>query len=151
MSQKSQCEAAKKEIKRVFAKAKEEEQRQIKETDEAKEPNLWLQRAGYVGYLASVNRKQVQTFIAPINPEKEPSLAILDTVFEWLIQDAQYHTVRDIVGLHTLFKANKKEVEKETNILFDSQIDITIIEQYIEVQKQLLLFIFKAEEVDIDE
>jgi hypothetical protein len=49
-----------------------------------------------------------------------------------------------------LFKANKKEVEKETNILFDSWIDITTIERYVEMWKQLLLFVFCAEEVDID-
>ncbi|KAF4637121.1 hypothetical protein G7Y89_g978 [Cudoniella acicularis] len=102
----------------------------IKETDEAKEPNPWLRRVGCVGHLASVDRKQVRTFVAPVNPEKEPGLAILDTVFEWLIQDAQYHAVRDVVGFW---------------------IDITIIERYIEVWKQLLLFVFCAEEVNIDE
>jgi hypothetical protein len=84
-SRKSQFEAAKKEIERAFAKAEEEEQRQIKESDEAKEPNPWLRRVGCVGHLAHVDRKQVQTFVAPVNPEKEPGLAILDTVFEWLI------------------------------------------------------------------
>ena len=150
-SRKSQFEAAKKEIERAFAKAEEEEQRQIKETDEAKEPNPWLRRVGCVGHLASVDRKQVRTFVAPVNPEKEPGLAILDTAFEWLIQDAQYHAVRDVVGLHALFEANKKEVEKETNMPFDSWMDITTIERYVEVWKQLLLFVFRAEEVDIDE
>jgi hypothetical protein len=35
-----------------------------------------------VSYLAKVNQKQVQTFIAFVNPEKEPKLAILDTVFK---------------------------------------------------------------------
>jgi hypothetical protein len=38
-----------------------------------------------VGYLACVNQKQVQTFVALVNPEKEPGLAILDIVFKWLI------------------------------------------------------------------
>ena len=90
-------------------------------------------------------------FVAPVNPEKEPGLAILDTAFEWLIQDAQYHAVRDVVGLQALFEANKKEVEKETNMPFDSWMDITTIERYVEVWKQLLLFVFCAEEVDIDE
>jgi hypothetical protein len=35
-----------------------------------------------VGYLAHVNQKQVQTFVAFVNPKKEPGLAILDTAFE---------------------------------------------------------------------
>jgi hypothetical protein len=38
-----------------------------------------------VSYLARVNQKQVWTFIAFINPEKELRLAILKTAFEWLI------------------------------------------------------------------
>ena len=150
-SRKSQLEAAKKEIERAFAKAEEEEARQIKETDEAKEPNAWLRRVGCVGHLASVDRKKVRTFVAPVNPEKEPGLAILDTAFEWLIQDAQYHAVRGVVGLQALFEANKKEVEKETNMPFDSWIGITTIERYVEVWKQLLLFVFRAEEVREDE
>jgi hypothetical protein len=66
----------------VFAKAKEEEQRQIKKTDKAKEPNLWLQRVKYIGYLTKVNQKQVRTFIAFINPKKELRLAILDIIFK---------------------------------------------------------------------
>ena len=150
-SRTSQFEAAKKEIERAFAKAEEEEERQIKETDEAKEPNPWLRRVGCVGHLASVDRKKVRTFVAPVNPEKEPGLAILDTAFEWLIQDAQYHAVREVVGLQALFEANKKEVEKETNMPFDSWMDITTIERYVEVWKQLLLFVFRAEEVNEDE
>jgi hypothetical protein len=36
-------------------------------------------------------------------------------------------------------------------MLFNSWIDITTIEQYVEVWKQLLLFVFRAKEVDIDE
>ncbi|KFY65432.1 hypothetical protein V496_02556, partial [Pseudogymnoascus sp. VKM F-4515 (FW-2607)] len=68
------------------------------------------------------------------------------TAFEWLIQDAQHRAVRDVVGIHTLFEANKKEVEKGTNMPFDSWMDITTIERYVEVWKQLLLFVFRAED-----
>ena len=78
-------------------------------------------------------------------------MAILDTAFEWLIQDAQYHAVRDVVGLQALFEANKKEVEKETNMPFDSWMDYTTIVRYVEVWKQLLLFVFRAKKVCEDE
>jgi hypothetical protein len=54
------------------------------------------------------------------------------------------------VGLHVLFEANKKEVEKETNMPFDSWMNITTIEWYVKVWKQLLLFVFRAEEVNIN-
>ena len=50
----------------------------------------------------------------PVDQEGGPHLAILCTAFEWSIQDAHYHAVREVVGLHTLFEANKKEVDKET-------------------------------------
>jgi hypothetical protein len=74
VSWKSQFKAAKKKIKQAFAKAKKEEQRQIKKTDKAKEPNLWLRWVGCVGYLARVDQKQVWTFMALVNPEKEPNI-----------------------------------------------------------------------------
>ncbi|KAL5350957.1 hypothetical protein ACLOAV_004530 [Pseudogymnoascus australis] len=67
-------------------------------------------------------------------------------VHEWLIQDAQHHAVREVVGQQVLFEANKKEVEKETNMPFDSWMDITTVERYVEVWKQLLLFVFRAED-----
>jgi hypothetical protein len=66
----------------VFTKAEKEKQQQIKKTNKAKEPNLWLRRVRYIGYLARVDRKQVQTFVTFVNPEKEPGLAILDTTFK---------------------------------------------------------------------
>ncbi|KFY93548.1 hypothetical protein V498_04361 [Pseudogymnoascus sp. VKM F-4517 (FW-2822)] len=66
--------------------------------------------------------------------------------FKWLIQDAQHYTVRDVVGIQTLFEANRKEVDKETNMPFDSWMDITTIKRYVKVWKQLLLFVFQAED-----
>jgi RecQ family ATP-dependent DNA helicase len=143
-----QFNAAKQEMQRAFAKAAEEEKRQIKETDEAKEPSPWLKRVGCIPHLAGVDRTDARELVEPVDAQDEPHLAILCTAFEWLIQDAQYHAVREVVGLQTLFEANKKEVDKETNMPFDSWMDITTIGRYIEVWKQLLLFVFRAEEDD---
>jgi RecQ family ATP-dependent DNA helicase len=147
-SRTDQFEAAKKEIKHAFKKAEEEEKCQIKETDEAKEPSPWLKRVGCISHLASVDRKDAQEYVEPVDEKEEPHLAILCTAFDWLIQDGQYHAVREVVGLQTLFEANKKEVDKETNMPFDSWMDITTVERYVEVWRQLLLFVFRAEEDD---
>ena len=145
-SRTDQFKAAKQEMQRAFKKAEEEENRRIKETDEAKEPSPWLRRVGCITHLAGVDRKEVREFVEPVDEKEEPHLAIMCTAFEWLIQDAQHHAVRDVVGIHALFEANKKEVEKETNMPFDSWMDITTIERYVEVWKQLLLFVFRAED-----
>ncbi|KFY64196.1 hypothetical protein V496_03407 [Pseudogymnoascus sp. VKM F-4515 (FW-2607)] len=128
-SRTDQFKAAKQEMQRAFEKAEEEESRRIKETDEAKEPSPWLRRVGCITHLAGVNRKEVREFVEPVDEKEEPHLAIMCTAFEWLIQDAQHHAVRDVVGIHTLFEANKKEVEKGTNMPFDSWMDITTIER----------------------
>ncbi len=149
-SRKSQFDAAKQEMQRAFKKAEEEEERQIKETDEAKEPSPWLKRVGCIPHLASVDRKEARELVEPVDEREEPHLAILCTAFEWLIQDAQHHAVREVVGLQTLFEANKKEVDRETNMPFDSWMDITTVERYVEVWRQLLLFVFRAEEDDVD-
>jgi hypothetical protein len=137
-------------MQRAFEKAEEEENRKIKETDEAKEPSPWLRRVICIPHLAGVDRKEVREFVEPVDEKEEPHLAIMCTAFEWLIQDAQYRAVREVVGQQALFEANKKEAEKETNMPFDSWMDITTIERYVEVWKQLLLFVFRAEEDEPD-
>jgi hypothetical protein len=145
-SRTDQFKAAKQEMQRAFEKAEEEEKRQTKETDEAKEPSPWLRRVGCIPHLAGVDRKEVRELVEPVDEEEEPNLAIMCTAFEWLVEDAQHHVVRGVVGIHALFEANKKEVEKETNMPFDSWMDMTTIERYVEVWKQLLLFVFRAED-----
>lgn len=145
-SRTDQLKAAKKEMQRAFEKAEAEENRKIKETDEAKEPSPWLRRVGCIPHLAGIDRKEVREYVEPVDEKDEPHLAIMCTAFEWLIQDAQHHAVREVVGIQTLFEANRKEVDKETNMPFDSWMDITTIERYVEVRKQLLLFVFRAED-----
>jgi hypothetical protein len=66
--------------------------------------------------------------------------------FDWLIQDAQYHAAREVVGLEALFEANKKQFNQETQVPFDNWMDITTIQRYTEVCKQVLCFIFRAEQ-----
>jgi hypothetical protein len=37
-----------------------------------------------------------------------------------MIQDVQFNTIKEVVGLYVLFEANKKEVDKKPSILFES-------------------------------
>jgi hypothetical protein len=37
-----------------------------------------------------------------------------------MIQDVQFNTVKEVVGLHVLFESNKKEVNKKPSMLFKS-------------------------------
>ncbi|OBT79272.1 hypothetical protein VF21_01964 [Pseudogymnoascus sp. 05NY08] len=60
-SRTDQFKAAKQEMQRAFAKAEEEENRKIKETDEAKEPSPWLRRVRCITYLAGVDQKEQST------------------------------------------------------------------------------------------
>ncbi|KFZ20112.1 hypothetical protein V501_00293 [Pseudogymnoascus sp. VKM F-4519 (FW-2642)] len=90
-SRTDQLKAAKKEMQRAFEKAEAEENRKIKETDEAKEPSPWLRRVGCIPHLAGIDRKEVREYVEPVDEKDEPHLAIMCTAFEWLIQDAQHH------------------------------------------------------------
>jgi hypothetical protein len=53
-----------------------------------------------------------------------------------------------VVGLEALFEVNKKEVDKEVHMPFDSWMDTTTVLQYVEVWKQLLCYIFRAKAED---
>jgi hypothetical protein len=54
--------------------------------------------------LVRLDRIEIRTWIKM--PDDEPKLEILCTAFDWIIQDAQYTTVQEVVGQAALFKAN---------------------------------------------
>jgi hypothetical protein len=62
-----------------------------------------------------------------------------------MIQDAQFNAVKEVVGLHALFEANKKEVDKKPSMPFESWMDITTVKKYTKVWKALLCYVFRAE------
>src|SRR5277367_6450351 len=82
--------------------------------------------------------------------EEEPELEILCKTFDWMIQDAQYVTVQEVVSQAALFEANRKEANVEPQKPFDSWMDITTVKRYTHVWKQLLCYVFRAEDEDID-
>jgi hypothetical protein len=75
-------------------------------------------------------------------------LQVLYKVFDWIIQDIQYTTVQEVVSQAVLFEANCKEVYIEPQKLFESWIDITTIQSYTRVWKQVLYYIIQAEDKD---
>jgi hypothetical protein len=139
--------AAKTALKQTMQQAEEEARRRITEPKEAREPNLWLRRVGWVEYLEAFDREKWRVLVAPIKDD-EPELKVLYRAFNWLIQDAQYHYIRPIVGLEVLFEANRKEVDKDVRMPFDSWIDITAEKAYTEIYKQLLRYIFRPKDVE---
>lgn len=140
-------EAIKKELGQAIEQAEEEERRQITEPEESREPNSWLRRVKWPRHLEGFDRKELRGLIAPVD-EDEPELQILCKAFDWLIQDAQYHAVEEVVGSEALFEVNKKEVNKETQVPFDSWMDITTVKTYAEVGRQLLRYIFRSKNIE---
>jgi hypothetical protein len=67
-----------------------------------------------------------------------------------MIQDAQYVTVQEVVSQAALFEANRKEANVEPQRPFDSWIDITTIQSYTRVWKQVLCYVFRAEGAEVE-
>jgi O-methyltransferase involved in polyketide biosynthesis len=80
-------EAAKTELKQAMQQAEEEARRQITEPEEAREPNPWLRRVGWVEHSEAFDREELRALVAPIKDD-EPELEVLCRAFDWLIQDA---------------------------------------------------------------
>jgi len=139
-------ESDQREIDELIQKANEAAQ-EIQEPDEAKEPNPWVSRVGWAVHLARFNTKEMRKLVAPPG-EGEEDLELLGKAFKWLIQDAQHHAVRKVVGIHTLFVVNKKEVDREPSMPFNSWMDQTTINAYVDVWQRLLFFICRVEELD---
>lgn len=141
--------AAKQELATALKKAEEEERKKITEPEEAREPNPWLRRVGWASHLAGLDRDEVRELVEPVG-EDEVELQVLCKAFDWMIQDAQFNAVKEVVGIHALFEANKKEVDKKPSMPFDSWMDITTVKAYTEVWKKLLRYVFRAEDDDED-
>ncbi len=116
--------AAKQELQQALKQAEEEERRRSTEPEESKEPSGWLRRIRQAVHLEGLDRKELRELVALVE-DNEPGLQVLCKAFDQLIQDSQYYAVREVVGLEALLKANKNEVNKETQMLFDSWIDIS--------------------------
>jgi len=142
-------DAAKAELQRAMQQAEEKARHQITEPEEAREPNRWVYRMGWAENLGGFITTELQGFVTAVKDD-EPELEVLCKAFDWLIQDAQYHCVRQVVGLEALFEANKKEVDKEAQMPFDSWMDITTVTRYTEVCKQLLRYIFRSKDLEPD-
>jgi hypothetical protein len=67
-------EAIKKRLKQEIEQASEEARCQITEPKEAREPNPWLRRVGWVEHLGAFNRKELWELVAPL-----PTLCKLDS------------------------------------------------------------------------
>lgn len=137
------------EIKELIQKA-EEVEREIKEPDEAREPNAWLNRVGWAVHYANFDPKDIRKLVARPSEEEE-ELQILAKAFKWLIQGAQFHAVRNVVGIHALFATNKKEADKEPSMPFNSWMDITTVHSYVDVWERILFYIYRVEDLPEDE
>jgi hypothetical protein len=148
-SRTDQFKAAKRELEAALRKAEEEERRVMKEAEESREPNPWLRRVGWAAHLASLDRTELREWIE-MPDEEEPDLEILCKAFDWMIQDAQYTTVQEVVSQAALFEANRKDANVEPQKPFDSWMDITTIQRYTHVWKQVLCYVFRAEDEDVE-
>jgi hypothetical protein len=118
-SREDQFKAAKRELEAALRKAEEKERRCIREAEESREPNPWLRRVGWAAHLAGLDRTKLRKWIEIPNDE-EPELQILCKAFDWMIQDAQYTTVQEVVSQAALFEVNRKEANNEPQKPFDS-------------------------------
>jgi hypothetical protein len=134
----------------AFRAAEAKERREIKDFEEAREPNPWLRRVGWAAHLAGLDLEKVRELVEPVGDD-EPELQVLYTAFDWMIQDAQYTTVQEVIGQAALFEVNKKEAEQETQMPFESWMDATTVRSYTQVWRQILDYIFRAEDTEPEE
>jgi hypothetical protein len=92
-----QFKVAKRELEAALRKAEEKERQYIEEMEESREPNPWLRQVGWAAHLAGLDREEVRKWVDI--PNEEPKLEILCKAFDWMIQDAQYTTVRPCIWL----------------------------------------------------
>ena len=58
--------------------------------------------------------------------------------------------MQEVVSQAALFEANRKEANVEPQKPFDSWMDITTIKSYTQVWKQVLCYVFQAEDEEVE-
>jgi hypothetical protein len=96
----------------AFRRAEEKERREIKEADEHREPNPWLCRVGWAAHLAGLDRAEIRGW-EEMPDNDEPGLQTVCKAFDWMIREAQYITMQEVVGQAALFEVHRKEVTEE--------------------------------------
>ncbi|KFY68109.1 hypothetical protein V496_01286 [Pseudogymnoascus sp. VKM F-4515 (FW-2607)] len=139
-----QFRTARREMEAAFRWAEEKERREIKEADEHREPNPWLRRVGWAAHLAGLDRGEIRGWVE-MPDDDEPELQTVCKAFDWMIREAQYITVQEVVGQAALFEVHWKEVTQEARMPFDSWMDITTVRSYTQIWRQLLCYVFRAE------
>ncbi|KAL8912988.1 MAG: hypothetical protein Q9171_002119 [Xanthocarpia ochracea] len=109
--------AAKQDLEAALKKAEEEGRRKVAECEESRVPDPWLRRVGWAAHVGALDKTELRELVEPVGDDG-PELETLCKAFEWMIQDAQYHAVREVVGQAALFEAHKKEVDKQPNMPF---------------------------------
>ncbi|KAG4427745.1 hypothetical protein IFR05_016773 [Cadophora sp. M221] len=117
------------------------------EAKERQESNPWLRRAKWQAHTAGLDAEKLRELVSPVGDD-EPELQVLYKAFDWMIQGAQYTTVQEVVGQAALFEVNKKEAKQETQMPFDSWMDITTVRSYTQVWRQILSYISRAEDTE---
>ena len=74
-------DTAKTALKQAMQQAEEEARRQITEPEEAREPNPWLRRMGWVEHLGALDLKELRALVAPVKDD-EPELDVLCRAFD---------------------------------------------------------------------
>jgi hypothetical protein len=84
--------------------------------------------------LAGLGQEEIRKWVEMPDDEK-PELQVLCKAFDWMIQDAQYTTVQEMVGQAALFDVNRKGVSSEPQKPFDSWMDIDTGQRYTQAEK----------------
>ena len=80
----------------------------IEEVDESLEPNLWLQRVGWVRHLKDKDLERLRAAVEPADKIQEPELHVIIESFGRVVETAQRIAVRETVGINALFEINCK-------------------------------------------
>jgi superfamily II DNA helicase RecQ len=140
---------AKKEVETALQTAESKQKREIQEFDEARESNPWLRKVKWQAHTAGLDKEELPELVSSVGDD-EPELQVLYKAFDWMIQGAQFTAVSEIVGETALFEVNKKEAKVETQMPFDSWMDITTVRSYTHVWRQILGYVFRTQDTPTD-
>ncbi|KAJ9129553.1 DEAD-like helicases superfamily protein, partial [Pleurostoma richardsiae] len=127
--------------------------------DEKREPNLWLQRTGWVLHLQGKDRTRLLACRRlAAEEDAEPGsgtdelLRLIWDSFERIVRAAQKTATMLVVGPAVLFEINRKTTDQKAHMVFKGAMQETSLANYSQVWKKILAYIVRtSEDWDVDD
>ena len=126
----------------------------VQVADEKKEPNAWLERAGWAGHLQGLASDKLRGLLSlgmkPDDPDEARLQRMLD-ILDRVLDQGRATAMVSKIGLAAAFEVERRELGVKARKPFDHRLEEDTWARYKEVWQKLLCYWFRVQGLDDEE